>query len=60
LANISPGKWEPETGTDTRTVAREERGVDFRGRQRAGEGDLNENPEKYPQGKPAEPRGQQS
>lgn len=30
--NVSPGKWEPETGTDTQTVAREERGADFRGR----------------------------
>lgn len=58
--NVSPGKWEPETGTETRTVAREERGADFRGRQRAGEGDLNRHPEKDPPGRPSELRGQQS
>lgn len=58
--NVSPSKWEPETGTETRTVAREERGADFRGRQRAGEGDLNRHPGEDPPGRPSELRGQQS
>lgn len=50
-----------ETETGTWTVAREERGADFRERQRAGEGDPDWHPEKDdPRERPREPRGQQN